>query len=265
MPADLVVPPLAEGPVAAGKRVRVGAEGEVYHVLYLPTDWESGRRWPVLVEFAGNGNYRNKFGDESLGRPEDSRLGYGLSAGKGYLWVCLPYLSEDGKRNVITWWGDAPRYAVTPTVENCVRTVEAVCRDFSGDASRVVLCGFSRGAIATHFIGLQNDRISALWCGFFAYSHFDGPRRWPYPGSDESSAAARFARVKRRPNFVCGEGGNAEETREWLESRYGESALASFTFRSTGFRNHNDAWILHPSPARDEARKWLADVARGQR
>jgi hypothetical protein len=262
VPADLVVPSLSEGTASAGARVRVGVAEGVHHVLYLPLDWEKGRRWPVLVEFAGNGNYRNRFGDESRGRPEDSCLGYGLSAGRGYIWLCLPYLSGDGTRNVITWWGDSPRYDVTPTVEYCVKTIEAVCRDYSGDASRVVLCGFSRGAIATHFIGLQNDRVAGLWRGFFAYSHFDGPHRWPYPGSDEASAAARFSRVGNRPNFVCGEGDNAEETRRWLESKYGDSALGAFTFRGTGFRNHSDAWILRPGPVRETARRWLSDVVR---
>lgn len=262
VPTDLVVPALSEGTASPGKRVRVGSAEGVHHVLYLPVDWEAHRRWPVLVEFAGNGNYRNRFGDESRGRPEDSCLGYGLSAGRGFLWLCLPYLSADGTRNVTTWWGDSPRYEVAPTVDYCVRTIEAVCRDYSGDASRVVLCGFSRGAIATHFIGLQDERIARLWRGFFAYSHFDGPRRWPYPGSDEASAATRFSRVGGRPNFVCGEGENAEETRRWLESKYGVSALGRFTFRGTGFRNHSDTWVLRPGVVREEARRWLADVVR---
>ena len=33
-----------------------------------------------------------------------------------------------------------------------------------------------------------------------------------------------------------------------------------FTFQSTGFRNHNDAWVLRPSPARKALRKWLVEV-----
>ena len=53
----------------------------VYHVTYLPTDWRPGKRYPVIVEYAGNGNYTNRFGDVSTGRVEDSRLGYGISAG----------------------------------------------------------------------------------------------------------------------------------------------------------------------------------------
>jgi hypothetical protein len=29
----------------------------------------------------------------------------------------------------------------------------------------------------------------------------------------------------------------------------------------TGFRNHNDAWALRPSPARRAAREWLLRVS----
>lgn len=259
---DLSVPVLADGPPGPGRRVRVGDPSGVYHVLYLPEDWVATRRWPVLVEYAGNGNYRNRFGDESRGRPEGSCLGYGLSGGRGFLWLCLPYLNGEGTKNVETWWGDAPERNVGPTVDYCIKTVASVCEEFSGDSARVVLSGFSRGAIATHFVGLQNERISALWRGFFAYSHFDGPSRWPYPGSDADAASLRFARARGRAHFVCGEEANAVQTRTWLEGRYGAEALRAFTFATTGFRNHNDAWILRPSEARDAARLWLAETIR---
>ncbi len=254
---DLTIPPLEEGNATPGKRVRVGDPNGVYHVLYLPPEWTPERRWPLLVEYAGNGGYRNRFMDESHGRPEDSRLGYGLSGGQGAIWLCLPYLSTDASSIRTTWWGDPPYYAVSPTVDYCVKTVESVCAEYAGDRNRVVLTGFSRGAIATFFIGLQNDRIAALWRGFFAYSHFDGSRRWPYPDSDEAAASARFARAKGRPLFVCGEESNAEQTRLWMETRYQSETVRAITFRSTGFRNHNDAWILRPSQTRAEARRWL--------
>ncbi|NNM27981.1 MAG: hypothetical protein HKO57_00545, partial [Akkermansiaceae bacterium] len=71
VPADLEVPPLSGGPPAAGKRVKqvLPAKGgtAVHHVLYLPADWtpDAARKFPVLVEFAGNGPYRNKHGDVS--------------------------------------------------------------------------------------------------------------------------------------------------------------------------------------------------------
>ncbi len=262
VPTDLVVPPLSEGIPRPGKRVRVGNPNEVNHILYLPPEWDPSQRWPLLVEYAGNGGYRNRFMDESHGRPEDSCLGFGLSGGHGAIWLCLPYLSQDASKNRTTWWGDPPNHDASPTVEYCIRTVQDVCKQYSGNQERVVLVGFSRGAIATFFIGLHNDQIAPLWRGFFAYSHFDGPRRWPYPGSDETSAAKRFTLLKGRPLFVCGEESNAEETQRWMESRYGTAALQGVIFRSTGYRNHNDKWILRPSKTRDEARIWLQSTLR---
>ena len=86
-----------------------GYEGtKVYHALYLPTDWHPDRKYPVLVEYAGNGPYRNRYGDISTGLVEGSRMGYGISAGKGYLWLCLPYLNGEGTVNVRSWWGSKP-------------------------------------------------------------------------------------------------------------------------------------------------------------
>lgn len=38
---------------------------------------------------------------------------------------------------------------------------------------------------------------------------------------------------------------------------FSRGADAPFTFMPTGFRNHNDAWILRPSSARDALRKWV--------
>jgi hypothetical protein len=46
----------------------------------------------------------------------------------------------------------------------------------------VFIAGFSRGAIACNFIGLRDDEIASLWCGFVVHSHYEGVRDWP--GSD---------------------------------------------------------------------------------
>lgn len=259
VPADLVVPSLTGGKAAAGQRVKQTLPGfqstPVYHVLYLPTDWKPGAKLPVLVEFAGNGGYSNAFGDISTGRPEGSNLGYGLSAGRGFLWLCVPYLNAAGNDLALTWWGDAAKRDPQPTLKYCREAVQRVCREFGGDEARVVLCGFSRGAIACNYLGLHDDETARLWCSFFAYSHYDGVRQWPYPGSDRAAALTRLQRLGNRPQFICGEGGNAAETEKYLRPLLPD---ANLTFLSTGFRNHNDAWTLRPSPARDAARQWLA-------
>ena len=55
---DLVTPQVSPGAPAAGKRVQQFdqqyAGTSVHHLLYLPTDWRAGNRYPVIVEYAGN-------------------------------------------------------------------------------------------------------------------------------------------------------------------------------------------------------------------
>ncbi|MBE2285240.1 MAG: hypothetical protein IAE77_17405 [Prosthecobacter sp.] len=252
VPPDLVVPALSEGTPAAGKRVRLGL-----NVLYLPTDWKADTKWPVIVELAGNGGYKNKYGDVSTGLPEGSNLGYGLSGGKGFIWLCVPYLNAKGDQIAITWWGDKPSYDPQPTLKHLRESVQSLCRDFSGDETKVVLAGFSRGAIACSYLGLHDDETAKLWCAFFAYSHYDGVHKWPYPASDRESALTRLQRLGNRPQFICGEGANAKQTEAYLRPL---APQADLTFLGTGFRNHNDAWTLRPSSARDKAREWLKRV-----
>jgi hypothetical protein len=256
--ADLSVPELSDGPPGAGKRVQlVLFEGAPPVILYLPTDWVPGKKFPVIIELAGNGNFENRYGDTSGGLPEGSKLGYGLSSGEGFVWACVPFLNEAGDRTAITWWGDAPAYRPDSTVAFLKRTVPALCERFSGDPQRVILCGFSRGAIATNAIGLHDDEIAALWRGFVCYSHYDGvSTRWPFAGADAASARQRLARLKGRPQLICCES-SITGTRRHLEST---GVTGDFTFLETGFRNHNDAWALRPSAARDTARGWLAEV-----
>ncbi|MBL9130115.1 MAG: hypothetical protein JNG86_02885, partial [Verrucomicrobiaceae bacterium] len=175
----------------------------------------------------------------------------------GFIWLCVPYLNAKGDQIAIKWWGDAPDYDPQPTLKNLRESVQGVCHDFGGDPAKIVLAGFSRGAIACGFLGLHDDETAKLWRGFFAYSHYDGVKKWPYPGSDRESALARLKRLGDRPQFICGEGANAQETEKYLRPLL---PSADLTFLSTGFRNHNDAWTLRPSPARDKAREWLRRV-----
>lgn len=258
VPADLIIPELSDGPPAAGKRVSLELfEGTPPVILYLPTDWAEGKKFPVIIELAGNGNFKNSYGDTSSGLPEGSKLGYGLSGGKGFVWACVPFLNEAGDKTAIRWWGDAPAYRPESAVAFLKRAVPSLCERFSGDPKRVILSGFSRGAIAANALGLHDDEIAKLWQGFVCYSHYDGVSTgFPFAGADAASARKRLARLDGRPQLICSEFPLAG-TRKHLEN-FG--VTGDFTFLETGFRNHNDAWILRPSPARDTARAWLAKV-----
>ncbi len=194
---DLTVPEVSRQEAAPGRRVEAVTKGweetQIRHALYLPHDWQPGTKLPVIVEFAGNGGYRNKLGDVSDGTVAGSILGYGLSGGKGFIWLCLPFveLSANGtKQNCATWWGD-----ISETKRYCIATVRDVCNRYSGDASRVILCGFSRGAIACNYVGLHDEEISQLWQAFFCHSHYDGVRlavsRFRCTGCDQATATAR--------------------------------------------------------------------------
>jgi len=258
---DLIVPKLETGPAKSGKRFKQILPGyestAVYHVVYLPNDWKQGKSYPILVEYAGN-QYIGSYSDTSTGRPEGSNMGYGISAGKGFIWICLPYLNETGDDISLTWWGDRKNRTSKPTIDYCLKAIPWICKKYGGDPKKVILCGFSRGSIACNYIGLQNDQIAKLWRAFIAYSHYDGVASWPYPGSERKAALERLQRLGNRPQFICHEITesklNLAATMELLKST---SKGKHFTFAETGFRNHNDEWLLRPSATRKKMRQWL--------
>ncbi len=252
VPPDLATPQVRDANPAPGLRVRQTLPeyktSDIHHALYLPVDWRPRRRYPVIVEYAGNGNYHNAYGDISEGVVEGSNLGYGISGGKGFLWVCLPYVDPHAGRNQNLWWGDADA-----TVDYCKKAVGAICRQFGGDPRAILLAGFSRGAIACNYIGLRDDEIARLWLGFIPYSQYDGVKTWPYADCDRASAVRRLERLKGRAQFIIQEN-SVEETRGYLQST---GIRAPFTFVTLPYRNHNDSWVLRDIPARRQVRAWV--------
>jgi hypothetical protein len=251
-PADLRVPVTESTAPSAGKRVRAttgGWEGSaVHHTLYLPEDWRADRRFPVFVEFAGNGGYANKLGDTSDGTVEGAMLGYGLSAGRGCLWIVLPFVEvvKGEKRNAVKWWGD-----VAETKRYCAATVRDICARYGGDPQRVVLMGFSRGAIACNYIGLHDDEIARLWCGFLAHSHYEGEFKHPAP--DEAAWPDRLRRLGDRPLFISQE----LSTRKTAAAIAATGIRGEFTFVDLPYPNHSARWVLCDLPIRRAAREWL--------
>lgn len=255
---DLVTPAMTEDEPGPGKRVRqVAPEYEgtaVYHALYLPVDWTPEKTFPVIVEYTGNRWPPGK----STGEVKDANLGYGMSGGKGFIWVSMPYVAEGGKGNALNWWGDRDA-----TVAYCKTNLPRICEEFGGDPKQVFLCGFSRGAIAAGYIGMADDGIAKLWKGIFTHDHFDGQKKWGYPNSDRESALKRLARLNGRPVLVCGN--SADYLKEHAD-------LADFTFLKVPVREvfaipegpvvhaHTDLWMHKPSPYREKARAWLARV-----
>ena len=251
---DLVVPSVTDELPAPGKRVRhVNHEymgSELYHLLYLPTDWVKGEKYPVIVEYSGN-KWKS-----SHGLLEGSNLGYGISAGKGVIWISMPFVDVENQRNALTWWGD-----VDATVEYCKKTVDRICKEYGGDISNLFIAGFSRGAIACNYIGLYDDQIASLWCGFICHSHYDGVKKWKYAKSDRASAKTRLKRLGNRPQFISREG-SVEETRQYLKGVY---PSGNFTFQAMSFANHTNLWVLRDIPERKVIRDWFSIVLHDKR
>jgi hypothetical protein len=259
VPMDLHTPLLITNAAPApGLRVKVTnpeyAGTEVYHALYLPADWVPGKKYPVIVEYAGNGPFIDKYGDASSGAVESSNLGFGISGGNGFIWVCMPLVSSNHLKNELAWWGD-----IEASVDYCKTTVSNICRDFGGDSSKVFLAGFSRGAIACNYIGLHDGSIAALWRGFICHSHYDGvTETWPYPEADRVSAAVRLTRLGTRPQFISQENSTAG-TKGYLDTTY---PTGDFTFQPISFRNHQDTWVLRDIPERAAVRLWINQILR---
>ncbi len=260
---DMVGPlPTDEG-AAPGRRSILTASGfesaSVLHTLYLPTNHSGHQKWPILVEWTGNGPFRNDRGDVSLGQPIACQLAYGLAGSHGAICLSLPFLSGDGKSIVTQWWGEAPTYDSTATVKYMKAAIAETCEKYNGDPDRVILVGFSRGSIAVNAVGLSTDEAAGRWKAAVCFSHYDGVGDWPFPQSDAASAVERLKRLGHKPQFIISESPTAgpalsDQAKEFIEK---SGVKGDFTFATTGFLNHSDQWALRPSPARTQLREWL--------
>lgn len=255
LPSDLTVPTVTHDKPQDGKRVwqtNPGFENtKIAHALYLPSDWKPGKTYPVIIEYPGNGGFKNALGDRSQGRVQDCKLGYGLSGGKGMIWVSLPFADPETGKHAIKWWGNPDA-----TADYCKQTVARICREYGGDSKNVFLVGFSRGAIACNYIGLRDDEIAALWKAMLLHSHYDGVRKWNYADSDSASARKRLARLGTRPQFISHER-STQATEDFLKA---SQSQGQFTFMALPYPNHSDEWVLKDIPERTRARKWLQTI-----
>jgi len=249
---DLTTPPVTTDAPAPGRRVKMVfpeyKKTDIHHALYLPIDWKKGEKYPVIVEYSGN-KWKN-----SKGTIDECDLGYGISGGKGVIWICMPFVDKKNGKNAATWWGD-----VDATVDYCKQAVKQVCAEYGGDSSKLFIAGFSRGAIACNFIGLHDNEIASLWRGFICHSHYDGVKRWGYVGSDKASALVRLKRLGNRPQFISHER-SILDTKTYLMNALPEG---NFTFQALPFPDHTDTWVLRDLPERKKVRDWFKKVLDG--
>ena len=275
------IPALSKDGPGPGRRFVAKApeytKTEVHHQVMLPVDWTADwkkkkRSWPVIVEYTGN--YYPPSG--STGTVEDAALGYGLGDGH-CLWIVLPFVAADHKKNELMWWGDE-----AATVLYAKQNVPRICEEYGGDPAKVVLCGFSRGAIAVNYIGLYDDDIAKLWCGLMSHDHYDGLRQWPGTtwGATlepyQKAAEVRLQRLHGRPVLIsqANETGGTPMIERYLGDR---QRLAKFTYlgftmkalfpqipNSLFLDSHTDRWLLVDSKERRQARQWLAETIKGR-
>lgn len=283
MPADLNLPPISQGEPSPGKRVLLSlpdyAGTAVKHALFLPTDWEKDKTYPLIVEYAGNGRTVAE---------GNSCMGYGISGGKGFLWLCLPYVSTDHKRDMDWWWGD-----VDATVAYAKQAVPAICKQWGGDSGAVILVGHSRGAIACNYIGLHDDEIAKLWRAMVPCSHYDnGVYPWGMSKEEQVACERRLHRLGGIPQFICGEyhlpaghsdkklldlvrekkldGFEKARTELNLVPMLSHEKIDSFiaanlprgncTLVNLPFVNHTAEWVLRDVPERKMLRDWVRKV-----
>ena len=262
---------ISKGKPAAGKFVTLTAPEyvgtEVFHTLYLPGNWKKGgERLPIIFEYTGN--YFPKSG--STGEVEGAGLGYGLSGGQ-YIWVSLPYISEGGRDNQVTWWGDE-----AATIAYAKVNVPRIIEEYGANPNAVFLCGFSRGAIGVNYLGLHDDEVAKLWTAFITHDHFDGIKEWGGTSwgkpleTYRAGAIERLKRVDGRPYLVC-QNGDKYGTEAFVESVL--ESVDNFTFNNLSTLEifgsfphplakaaHTDFWAYLPSEYRELTRNWVNAV-----
>lgn len=291
---DLSHPVISEGSPAPGRLVLQQLPAysgtEVYHALWLPEDWTPKRRFPVIVEYLGN-SQRVQKGFKGAGM--------GMGGKRGFIWIVLPFVDVGGRADAAWWWGD-----VTATIAYAKEAVPALCAAWSGDPSRVILTGHSRGAIACNYIGLHDDEIAKLWRAIVPFSHYDdGHIPWGMTPEEQAKAPERLARLGSIPQYVMGE--QSILPQPWgdkeLRATLSERKLASFAearnvlglkpiteiegtkeFLKKNFKgnseklvvadlpyvNHSSEILLRDIPERKQLRQWLArvlDLPQGER
>ena len=197
------------------------------------------KKHPLIVEYAGNGR------TVASGK---SCLGYGISGGQNFIWLCLPFVSEDGQRDSETWWGD-----IDATVSYCKESVAAVGEQWGADPQSVFLVGFSRGAIVCNVIGLHDESVAKLWRGMICHSHYDEGR---WKGTDAAGASQRIKRLGKIPQLISNEVPVVEKEKieSYIKSVFPEG---DFTFVDLPFDEHTETWILQDSEERRLIRQWV--------
>ncbi|WP_197167874.1 hypothetical protein [Neorhodopirellula pilleata] len=256
------VPDMVEGSPAPGRRVRYrlsdDPDAEIYGTLYLPPDWNPNKRYPVIAEFPGNIFFHAK-ACWSTGRPEQCQMGYGITLGTDAIWVSLPFVDRETGQIAEAGFGSREG---DDTAAYTVRVIDDICANWGGDRDNLILCGFSRGAIACGYIGLRNDTIAGLWKGFVACQHYDGSN---WRQSRMEDAIERAPRFRGRAIFQVDNSGSADNTggtANYEQLMAHTDPAVKWTWVSSGLGSHATAMFLDDRPSTQQLRQWFDGLQR---
>lgn len=265
---DVFVPPIVPGEARPGFRVKQKTPKfmgtGLYHILYLPVDYEPGKKYPVIFEYAGNNNR------DCLGTMEGAHLDFGLTRGRGFIQVNMPYADSWGAAYCHRWWGNSE-----VTSEYLRSTVDFVVDTYGGDPDKLVMSGFSRGGAAATFFGLYDDDLARRWKAFFCHDGWECTCPFTVLGAKDEedcrkTMAERFARLKGRPLLYTHNKPGADETIKSLMSpfqgtegleTYQLSISSNFPLPNTHFpQSHTDRNFHYLYRDTYFAREWIKSV-----
>lgn len=159
----------------------VVVDGTAYHYqVYVPADWNSGKKWPVILFLHGAGER----GDDGLAQTE---VGIGaavrLHSDRFPAVIVMPQCRKD------KWWTD-------PSMEaQALAALDQAFKEFRGDADRVYLTGLSMGGYGSwSYAAKYPGRWAAavIICGGIVAPHLPGVPQTPTsPDVDPYAEAAK--------------------------------------------------------------------------
>jgi len=187
---------------------------EYRYVVYVPRDWDPGRRWPVILALHGGGT----FGTDGL-LPTEGALARAirLYPSRFPAIVVFPHAHPDGQ----AWQG--------PNGEAALKEVDGALSEFHGDPSHVYLTGFSAGGNGSWYLAYHHrGRFAAavIICGWVTaftgrQSHIEYPPIAPVSAGDPYAAVAKG--VGRLPVWLVH--GDADQNVSVEQSRHMYAAL----------------------------------------
>lgn len=234
----LTSPEIETGLPRPGHRVRVSIEDypDANYDIYLPYNFTNTGKWPVIFEIP--------CADDAH---DATVIGFGISEGKDYIWVSVPYIDHDGKIESGAWTLE-PSY----TEKFWLAVLKDLKNKYPIDDRKIIIAGFSLGGAGVSGFGNWSSEISSKWAAYFSQSHFDGCCL-NFPGNSDE----RINRIDKRKVLVCA--GERDTAKTCSKNAYTKlvSKGVPATYIEIVNWDHFPDWTLTNSQSAQQARNWL--------